>query len=171
MFIVPKYPHLRNLQLQVQYREIPPDSFWLDRLTFPAKWKQDPDAGSNYGFAPGAKVYVNGELMHEDKPKLGQTSKTPFPEQRVPRVGLRQVLHTDPEYTAICVEQGLEHLLQGRSLVINGHSVFHNEQMGITPPESTNGEIRRHSDDSHMTLPVVSRNIANGINGLMRETN
>jgi hypothetical protein len=171
MFIVPKFPHLRNLELQVQYREIPPDSSWLDRLTFPAKWKQDPDANSNYGFAPGAKVYVNGELIHEDKPKLAQTSKTPFPEQRVPRIGLRQVLPNDPEYAALCVEQGLEHLLQGRGLAINGHSVSHNGQMGITPPESTNGEVRRPSDDSPVTLPVVSHDFSNGINGLLREIN
>jgi hypothetical protein len=167
MFIVPKFPHLKNLELQVQYREIPPDSSWLDRLTFPAKWKHDPDAESNYGFAPGAKIYLNGELVREEKPKLAQTSKTPFPEQRVPRFGLRQVLPNDPDYEKLCAEQGLEHLLQGRGFAINGHSLPLNGEVGIIPPESTSDELRQPSDDSMATLPFVSHDLPNGINGAL----
>jgi hypothetical protein len=167
MFIVPKFSHLRNIHLQVQYREIPPDSSWLDRLTFPGKWRQDPDAGSNYGFAPGAKVYVNGEFMHEDKPKLAQTSKTPFPEYRVPRIGLRQVFPNDPDYERICIQQGLLHLVQSREHVINGYTMSLNDSNGITPPELTNGETYRVTDASPSGLSVVPNDIPNGINGVL----
>lgn len=148
MFIVPKFPHLRNVQMQVQYREIPPDPSWLDKLTFPPKWRQDHDADSNFGFAPGAKTYVNGELVHEDKPKMALTSKTPFPEQRVPRLGLRQIFPNDPEYSRLCIEQGLEHLLLERGgdhQLVNGNvhtPLVNGAIMGITPPESTNGEFQ-----------------------------
>ena len=167
MFIVPKFPHLRNLQLQVQYRELPPNSLWLDKLTFPGKWRQDPDANANYGFAPGAKIYVNGDLIHEDKPKLAQTSNIPFPEHRVPRIGLRQVFPNDPGYERLCVEQGLEHLLQGRDHALNGHVVSPNGAMGITPPESTNGELHRTSDASLLAFSVVSHDVPNGVNGIL----
>jgi hypothetical protein len=167
MFIVPKFPHLRNIQLQVQYREIPPDSSWLDKLTFPGKWRQDPDAGSNYGFAPGAKEYINGVFIREDKPKLAETSKTPFPECRVPRIGLRQVFSTDPEYEKICIEQGLNRLVEARDHAVNGHSVFLNGSMGITPPESTNGESHRISDASSLGLSIGSSDVRKGINGVL----
>lgn len=167
MFIVPKFPHLRNIQLHVQYREIPPDSASLDRLTFPGKWRQDPDAGSNYGFAPGAKVYINGEFMHEDKPKLAQTSKTPFPECRVPRIGLRQIFPNDPDYERICIQQGLLHLVQGRDHAINGHAISLNGSMGITPPESTNGETHRISDAAPIGLSILPNDVPNGVNGVL----
>lgn len=167
MFIVPKFPHLRNIQLQVQYREIPPDSSWLEKLTFPGKWRQDPDAGSNYGFAPGAKTYTNGVFIHEDKPRLAETSKTPFPDCRVPRIGLRQVFPNDPDYEKICIEQGLHHLVQARDHAINGHVTLLNGSMGITPPESTNGETHRISDPPSLGLPIVSNDVPNGINGVL----
>jgi hypothetical protein len=167
MFIVPKFPHLRNIQLHVQYREIPPDVSWLDKLTFPGKWRQDPDAGSNYGFAPGAKVYINGGFIHEDKPKLAQTSKTPFPECRVPRIGLRQVFPNDPDYERICIQQGLLHLVHGRDHTINGHAISLNGSMDITPPESTNGETQRIPDAPTLGLSMVSNDVPNGVNGVL----
>ncbi len=155
--------------MQVVYHELPPDSSWLDKLTFPGKWRQDPDADRNYGFSPGAKIYINGEFMHEERPKFAQTSKTPFPEHRVPRIGLRQVFPNDPVYERVCIEQGLEHLLPGREHPVNGHLQSMNGAMGITPPESTNGEPHRMlSDVSPSSLPVsASHDVLNGINGIM----
>ena len=47
-------------------------------------------------------------------PSSHQTSKTPFPEKRVPRRGLVQVLPDDPDYERICNDQGLDHLIRGR---------------------------------------------------------
>jgi hypothetical protein len=174
MYIVPNFPHLRNLQLQVQYRELPPDDSWLDKLTFPGKWRQDADADSNLGYAPATKIYVNGMLLEEERAKLAQTSKTPFPAQRHPRQGNRQVLPSDPDYEKACVEQGLEHLLQDRGLAINGHNghiVALNGQMGITPPESTNGEMLRLFNASSLGLPTTSVEtldpIPKGINGIL----
>jgi len=167
MFIVHKFPHLRNIQLQVQYREIPPDSSWLDKLTFPGKWRLDPDAGSNYGFAPGAKIYINGEFIREDKPKLAQTSKTPFPECRVPRIGLRQVFPNDPDYERICIQQGLLHLVHGREHAINGHAISLNGSMGITPPESTNGDTHRIPDAPSVGISIFSNDVPNGVNGVL----
>jgi hypothetical protein len=167
MFIVPKFPHLRNVQMQVQYREIPPDPSYLDKLTFPPKWRQDPDADSNFGFAPGAKIYVNSAFISEDKPKLAQTSKTPFPEQRVPRLGLRQVFPNDPDYEKLCIEQGLEHLLQGHGQEgmgslsngsANAHAVAVNgAMMGVTPPESTNGEAQVQTQPERGIEPEQER--------------
>ncbi|KAL5354570.1 hypothetical protein ACLOAV_000659 [Pseudogymnoascus australis] len=62
MFIAPSIPHLRNLQLDVQYHEALPDESWLGRLAAPAKWTEDPDCESYLGFTPGTKSYVNGDL-------------------------------------------------------------------------------------------------------------
>lgn len=165
MFIVPKFLHLRNLRLCVHYRELHPDPSWLDKFTFPAKWKTDPDAEANYGFAPGNKIYMNGALVDEDHPKMAQTSKTPFPEQRVPRIGLRQVLPHEPEYEKICEQQGLYHLLphRQRSTGINGLVMSLNAQIGITPPESMNGEMRGPSEDSPVMGNTTSTSLPNGI--------
>jgi hypothetical protein len=108
MSIVPKFPHLRGLQLDVQYHEVLPDVTWLPHLVVPARWQQDPDADEAYlGFAPGIKNYVNGNLVGQANAKKAVTAKRPFPARRVPRLGLTEIHETDPEYEQVAREQGL----------------------------------------------------------------
>lgn len=111
MFIIPTIPHLRNVKLSMAYRELPED----DALKLQPfhKWKTDPDANRNHGFAPGNKYYINGALVHEKTVGLSAVSKIPFPENRTPRRGLVAVSPNDPDYAQLCMEQGLEHLVNG----------------------------------------------------------
>lgn len=139
MFIVPTFPHLKNIQLQVIYRELPPDATWLMSLTFPPKWKGDADAEANFGFAPGTKYYVNGEFVGEDKPLARGASKVPYPEKQVPRKGFREVFPGESDYEQLCIEQGLEHLLNGNHQVVNSHMILTNGNRSspFTPPAET----------------------------------
>lgn len=115
LYIIPNFPHLRNLKLSVEYREVPESEKQLFSWELPQKWKSDPDADRFYGFAPRSKYYVNGVLVGEQKPGLSATSKEPFPESRVPRRCLQRVFPDDPEYAKLCKEQGLDHLLNGQT--------------------------------------------------------
>lgn len=141
-------------------------------MVWPPRWKEDtdakPDAHGNGPFAPGAKIYVNGQLAHvEEKVKYTQVSKTPIRERledRVPRRGLRQVFPHHADYTQLCIEQGLSHLLPN-GMVGNGASL----RNGVTPPASnasTNEEPRRPSESSSVA-PVAPQEPVNGINGIL----
>lgn len=112
MFIVPTIHHLRSLKLTMEYRELPENEALVNKWCPLQKWKNDPDAARNFGFAPGNKHFVNGELVSEDRPSVSVVSSTPFPEKRVPRRGLVAVSPDDPAYITICKEQGLDNLLR-----------------------------------------------------------
>lgn len=112
MFIVPTFPHLRNTEVIVNYCEVREAS---SPLPYVPKWRQDPGVERFHGFAPMNKYYVNGTMVKEQLPGMSPTSKTPFPEGRVPRRGLQQVYPDDPEYAQLCQQQGLEHLLKAAS--------------------------------------------------------
>jgi len=128
MFIVPKHPHLANIQLDVQYHEVLPDPSWLFRLGAPAKWKEDEDSEAYMGFTPGIKSYVNGNLVGEAKAKTALTGRTPFAVVRVPRVGLTEIRSGEPEYEEVAKQQDLEGLVAGmanwdgdaRAVAVNG---------------------------------------------------
>ena len=111
LYTVPTVQHLRNVRLTMEYRELPESEALLNKFSLLQKWKNDPDADRNYGFAPGRKHFVNGELVSEERPGLSAMSATPFPEKRVPRRGLVAVSPEDPAYTTLCKEQGLGNLL------------------------------------------------------------
>ncbi|GAO16934.1 hypothetical protein UVI_02046270 [Ustilaginoidea virens] len=140
LYTVPNIPHLRNVRLAVEYRELLENEAQLVGWKTTHKWKQDPDADRFHGFAPRSKYYMNGSMVGEDLPTSHKTSKTPFPEKRVPRRGLVQVLPDDPDYERICLEQGLEHLiksLQTPSLT-NG---LDSSPMVHTMPNASNASI------------------------------
>jgi hypothetical protein len=144
MYTVPNIPHLRDIRIAVEYRELlESDSQYMPLQ----KWKQDPDASRYKGFSPRYKYYVNGTMVGEELPTIAQTSKTPFPEKRVPRRGLVQVFPDDPDYTRICLEQGLTELVkdQGASQPVNGlHSPPMNQHTAppVKPlPNGTNGHV------------------------------
>ncbi|OBT81797.1 hypothetical protein VE02_09629 [Pseudogymnoascus sp. 03VT05] len=108
MFIAPSIPHLRNLQLKVQYYEVLPDESWLNRWALPDKWKQDPDCEKYLGFAPGTKTYVNGDLVSEGGAKLAVVSSTPFPSMSTPRAGFVEVKKGGGESEDLAKQQDLE---------------------------------------------------------------
>ena len=110
MYTVPTVPHLRNVRISVEYRELMEDESQVKSWKATEKWKHDPGLGQTF-FAPGPKHYVNGVMTSQDVPSSHQVSREPFPEKRAPRRGLAQVYPGDPEYTRLCIEQGLEHLL------------------------------------------------------------
>ncbi|PHH88373.1 hypothetical protein CDD83_7618 [Cordyceps sp. RAO-2017] len=113
LYTVPNIPHLRNIKLAVEYRELLEREEELVGWKTKQKWKNDPGVERFYGFAPRNRYFINGVFVGEDVPTLHQTSKTPFPEARVPRRGLLRVFPDDPDYERLCQEQGLEHLLEG----------------------------------------------------------
>jgi hypothetical protein len=112
LFIVPTIPHLRGLRLSVEYRELVETEAQLYGWKTLGKWKGDPDADQYLGFAPRNRYYINGTLVGIEKPRMSKTSRTPFPEKRVPRRnGLTRVYPHEADYAEICRKQGLEHLL------------------------------------------------------------
>ncbi|KFX94910.1 hypothetical protein V490_04097 [Pseudogymnoascus sp. VKM F-3557] len=154
MFIAPSIPHLRNLQLDVQYHEALPDESWLGRLAAPAKWTQDPDSESYLGFTPGTKSYVNGDLVSEAGAKTAMVGPTPFPSMRVPRVGLVEVKRGEPEYENLAREQDLE---DGR---VNGD----------VTKEGTNGHVEAEKSESEAPKKEESdAGVTNGVgaNGVL----
>lgn len=112
LYTVSNTPHLRNVMLAVEYRELLENEAQAVGWQTPQKWKQDPDMDKYFGFAPRHKYYLNGDFVKEDLPSKHEVSKTPFPETRLPRRGLVQVASDDPDYERICIEQGLTHLVK-----------------------------------------------------------
>ncbi|KAK8049292.1 hypothetical protein PG994_011022 [Apiospora phragmitis] len=166
LFILPSFPHLHNVRLSICYRELPEHESQLMMWSAPAKWKQDPDANSREGFAPGKSHY---------KP-----SSSPFPEPRVPRRGgLVAVGPDEPDYPRLCVEQGLGHLLteQQKLSVTNGahltpRSMTSNDTAeingamspsAVSPTTQLNGVHDRIPSEK----PLV--NGINGINGITKD--
>lgn len=113
MFFIPNIPHLRNLEIVVMYEEIPETVEQYEKGEYPSRWKNDPDAERYMGFCPRNKYYINGQLVREGKVDVNNVSKTPWPEQRVPRDGLTALSPTNPNYVRLAKEQGLSHLLSG----------------------------------------------------------
>lgn len=146
---MPNIPHLRNLKLTVEYRELLESEAQVPGWQPTCKWKQDPGVDRFHGFAPRRKYYVHGALVGEELPSSHQISKTPFPENRVPRRGMIQVFPEDPDYVRLCIEQGLEHLVNG-----------------VRTPSLTNGDFSSPTMETHITptKPAVNgaRHGANG---------
>ncbi|KAL5627673.1 hypothetical protein BROUX41_003826 [Berkeleyomyces rouxiae] len=113
LFVVPTMPHMRNIQLVVEYRELPETEEQLQVLWSGQKWRKDPGIEKYLGFAPRRKYFVNGEFVKENLPGLSAVSRTPFPDaNRVPRrYGITQVFPYEPDYVKLCKEQGLDHLV------------------------------------------------------------
>jgi hypothetical protein len=184
MYLIPTIPHLHNVKLTMAYRELPDDSQAL-RWNLPQKWKSDPDSHRSNGFAPRNKYFLNGALVGEDKPRLAQVSKTPFPETRVPRRGgLVAVSPDEPDYARLCAEQGLHHLLVDKhspalpnglhpadvpaTLTANRHAFtansLHAPLQQNTP--AVNGSGYRHTTDPPTPLSQGPQPLVNGVNGV-----
>ncbi len=185
MFIVPKFPHLQNLRLEIMYRELPPDESYMYKWTHPWKYKQDPDGGGNHGFAPNDKYYINGVCVGESQrvqfAKLAKTPPPLPPRRRAPFDGITEVFPGEPNYERLCREQGLEYLLlEGGGAGVaeaegddhstsrkngmtpaaaadNTAAVLQNGTAGFTPPESN------ASADAEMHDVPPSASAAEGI--------
>jgi hypothetical protein len=132
MFVVPNFPHLRNLEMIVKYRELLVDPTQSTR----GKWRDDPDTDPSQKFAPQPNHFMNGEFIKQREAPLTKTSTTSFGERKVPRRGLVQVFPGEPDYYSLAKEQGLYHLLPPElqsKTEQNGSPVQVN---GITPPSS-----------------------------------
>lgn len=157
------------------YRELAEEESDLKTFKSRQRWKQDPDANKYGGvFAPRARFFINGVFVDEEKPKPAVTSKTPFPEPRVPRRGLLQVFPDDPEYARLCIEQGLGDLVNGhrdQSHPINGVQSPPASHSAGTPTGHDGSSETAHQGDSKST-PDGTRNGPNGSlpNGVDRPT-
>jgi hypothetical protein len=161
MFVVPNFPHLRGIEMVVNYREL----IESDVLPLPdPKWKQDPDIDSNQTFKPQPKYYINGNFVRQGEVPHTRVSTTPFPEKRVPRRELVEVLPGESDYEELCKKQGLFHLLPGYQAGSpnnqhQGVPVLGSEQTnGITPPnsdqsKSVNGGSPHHRGSSEAAYP------------------
>ncbi|KFA78016.1 hypothetical protein S40288_05243 [Stachybotrys chartarum IBT 40288] len=169
LYTVPNIPHLRNVKLAIGYREVAESETQQMGARILSKWKQDPDADRYHGFSPRNKYYVNGVMVDEDMPKPYQTSKTPFPEKRVPRRGLVQVFPDDPDYDQVCKEQGLEHLLKNGSTTPLPNGDLSPTSTAVTMPimngtNGTNGTNSTNGTNGHTehgmanTTPLVATN-------------
>lgn len=175
LYIVPTIPHLRNVKLSICYCELPESESALTTFSSPAKWKRDLDAESRGGFAPRSKHYINGQLVGEDKPGRYQPSKTPFPENRVPRRGLIAVTSDDPDYARLCFEQGLAHLLNDEQKLamqnaahLTPRSMVSNEPLDYTSENlspSTKSPRAAQANGIKSAQESPDRFPANGING------
>ncbi|XP_044724277.1 ankyrin repeats (3 copies) domain-containing protein [Hirsutella rhossiliensis] len=167
LYTVPHIPHLRNVKLAVEYRELLESEEQAIGWKSAQKWKQDPGAERFYGFAPRNKYYVNGEMVGEDVPARHQTSKTPFPEARVPRRGLVQVFPDDPDYERICLDQGLDHLIKGPHTppVVNGVHSSPSSQT-TTPAKPVVNGANGHPTHESTNGPTATNGVtSNGVNG------
>jgi hypothetical protein len=158
MFVVPNFPHLRNLEMIVKYRELLVDPTQPTR----GKWREDPDTDPNQTFAPQPNHFVNGDFIKQRETPLTKTSTTSFGERKVPRRGLVQVFPGEPDYYTLAMEQGLYHLLppecptnteqNGAPVQVNGITPTNSDQSksinGGSPPQGllpeTNGIAAEH---------------------------
>ncbi|EGU85814.1 hypothetical protein FOPG_02739 [Fusarium oxysporum f. sp. conglutinans race 2 54008] len=174
MYTVPNIPHLRHIRLEVEYRELLETEAQSRGWGTCQKWKQDPDSARYNRLAPRCKYYHNGAFVGEDKPQLAQTSSTPFLDKKVPRRGLVQVFPDDPDYTRICLEQGLEHLINGHLSppLVNGiHSSPMSQKSMASGGPPMNGMVKALTPGSTSESLTISNagheTLVNGINGNM----
>lgn len=147
LFVVPNFPHLRGLEMKVNYREL---EINLTMGKPDRKFYHDPEFAS-YPFSPRPKYYINGAFSHQGGSLHSQLSRTSLGENRVPRrPGTFKIIQPDePDYLQSVKEQGLYWLLPGYQPLSVSGADRSNEQANsatrITPPssnksKSVNGE-------------------------------
>lgn len=151
MFVVPNFPHLRNVEMSVKYRELEIDVSIPPRR----KWLQDPDRDANHKFIPGPVYYCNGDLLRKGEQSYAKTSTTSFGERRaVVQPGtFKQIPRDHPDYQAQAKLQGLLPEYQGQPDRVNGQS---SGTSGITPPSSDKSKSINGGSPQLATLPALS---------------
>jgi hypothetical protein len=170
MFIVPRFPHLRGVELQVKYMELRiPQTIVAPGTPFiENKWKRDPDTPAGQPFAPQPRIYVNGEFIKEAEPQKTRLLKEPPPLDRFPRrEGITRVYPGESDYEEVCRKQGLFDLIPGyqASPSSSTHPQPDESNQG---PEHTNGITPPRSDKSKSVnggsphLSSISHHFPNG---------
>ncbi|KAK0737031.1 hypothetical protein B0T21DRAFT_410501 [Apiosordaria backusii] len=185
MFIIPTIYHLRNLKLSMAYLELPDPEAEPVNWVVHQKWRSDPQAHILGGFAPTSKHYMNGELLHEDKPSLREasTSPVPFRSRRIPRHGLVAIARDDPAYNQYFKDHGVEGSVENAEspLLPNGvHSspvstssrLMAQSTNGARSPTMTmvtapNGAANQPISPSSESGPAQARPLVNGIHGMV----
>jgi hypothetical protein len=172
MFIVPRFPHLRGIELQVKYMELRiPQTIGTPGILFiENKWKQDPNTPAGQPFAPQPRLYVNGEFIKEVEPQKTRLLKEPPPLDRFPRrEGITRVYPGEPDYEEVCRKQGLFDLIPGYQA--SPSSSAHAQPDESNPgPEHVNGITPPRSDKSKSVngesphLGSISHQLPNGTN-------
>lgn len=178
MFIVPNFPHLRNIELEVKYQELrePQSRLDLGRPLNQMRWKSDPETAPDQTWAPKSKFYLNGEFIRQGEVPRSRILKEPPPPDNFPRrEGITRVHEDDPDYEEQCKKQGLYDRLPGypsASPVSSnnphlGDLENHNERLnGITPPMSDKSKSVNGGSPHRTSLSesVTSQNLPNGTN-------
>jgi hypothetical protein len=145
MYVVPNFPHLHGLELQVAYEElrVPQTSAQLGQPFVLQKWKLDSDTLPDQNFAPPPKYFINGNFVRQgDLPMTRLTKEAPPLDLFPRRGGLIRVYPGESDYEEVCRQQGLDHLLSGYQTtsptnpVLDGISHPKELTNGITPPRS-----------------------------------
>jgi hypothetical protein len=146
MFVVHNFPHLRNLEIIIKYRELLLDPTQGTR----GKWRADPDTDPNQAFAPQPTYFMNGQFIKQRETPLTKTSTTSFGEGKVPRRGLIQVYPSEPDYFVLAREQGLFHLLpQGPDREAKSDQVGASGQVNGMLPAASDGSKLVNGESPH----------------------
>lgn len=166
MFIVPNFPHLRGIEMSVNYRGL--------NLSFqfpppPSKWKQDADTDPNQKYRPQPKIYVNGQYIRQQGiPMTKLTHEPPPDDRRVPRRELVPVYPHEADYEELCRKQGLTHLLQGYRMSPESSRPGQHEHLleqvnGITPPRSDRTKSINEGSPPRGSISESDHHLSNGV--------
>jgi len=177
MFIVPNFPHLRSIELEVKYQELrePQSQLDLSRPFNQMRWKNDPETVPGQTWAPKSKFYLNGEFIRQGEVlKTNILKEAPPPDKFPRREGITRVHEDDPDYEEQCRKQGLYDRLPGyQSSPVSSNNPHlrdldhHSEHVnGITPPMSDKSKSVNGGSPHRTSLSesVASQNLPNGVN-------
>lgn len=184
MYTVPQVPHLRDVDIRVEYRECyyeePSEGAGPPKIVRkPDRWRGDPDRERYSWRRPKAKHWVNGVVVREQLPTPLVTSSTPFPHTPVPRRGLIAVSPGEHDYLRLCYEQGITPIVsdQTSAALLNGVShpyvegasaASHSKTNGINGGSSTVSDD--HDDHMKSNSDESTSHATNGINGDMHSS-
>lgn len=169
MFIVPTIPHLRDVELKIEYQELQ-EPQTLSELGQPhnlEKWRDDPDIVPGQISKPEPKFYVNGEMVRQGGEATRILKNAPPPDRFPRRNGISRVLEHEPDYEETCRKQ--KYLCNGAPNTSPMTAISNDAHTnGITPPrsdqsKSVNGgsPIRSTASDTQM-VNGLPHGITNG---------
>jgi hypothetical protein len=176
MFIVPNFPHLRNIEMEVRYQELREPQSPLKRgqpLDQP-RWKNDPETTPEQIWTPRPKFYLNGTYVRQAEALKTRILKTAPPLDTFPRrEGISRVHESDPDYEEQCRKQGLNERLPSYQSPVSsnnpqqGELETHDERVnGITPPMSDKSKSVNGGSPHRTSLSesATSQALPNGFN-------
>lgn len=166
MYIVPRFQHLRDVEIKVDYRE-------LQILGTPTsqKWKSDPDTLPGQTFIPQPKYYVNGVFVRQGN-TLTKVLRQPPPLDKFPRRdGVSRVEEHDPDFEEQCRKQRLPgyHASSASSDRQQSSVESHQPELtnDMTPPRSdksrsANGGSPHHGSVADLQTYQLPNGVPNG---------